>query len=191
MTDERSVNVLVEHLFRRHAGQMLSSLGRLLGFGQIELAEEAVQDALVRALHVWTFQGVPPNPEAWLTQVARNRLLDLLRTRARHRRKLPDLEALAAGRTGPDPAGRLLDGEPDDDRLAMTFACCHPALPAVPDRQFGKHFQRSRRRIVGLVDMHVDVGVEFPGDVEGNLDMPPAVRRRHFVEGHAAHDIDA
>jgi RNA polymerase sigma-70 factor (ECF subfamily) len=130
MTDDRSVNVLVEHLFRRHAGQMLSSLGRLLGFGQIELAEEAVQDALVRALHVWPFQGVPPNPEAWLTQVARNRLLDLLRSQSRHRRKLAELEALAAGQTEADPAGRPLDGEPDDDRLAMTFACCHPALSA-------------------------------------------------------------
>lgn len=70
---------LVEHLFRRQAGQIVARLTRTLGPRHLALAEDAVQDALISALQQWPFRGVPDQPEAWLYQVARNRALDRLR----------------------------------------------------------------------------------------------------------------
>ena len=82
------VGALVEQLFRHSAGQMVSRLACWLGAARLDLAEEAVQDALVRALSTWPFSGVPAEPRAWLFQVARNRALDLLRREASLRGKL-------------------------------------------------------------------------------------------------------
>src|SRR6187549_412625 len=70
---------LVDHLFRRQAGQMVATLTRTLGPRHLTLAEDSVQDALITAMQQWPFRGIPENPEAWLFQVARNRALDRLR----------------------------------------------------------------------------------------------------------------
>src|SRR5882672_2151040 len=86
------VSALVEHLFRHSAGQMVSRLARWLGAARLDLAEEAVQDALVRALQTWPFGGVPAEPRAWLFQVARHRALDLIRRDAALRGKLDALD---------------------------------------------------------------------------------------------------
>src|SRR5688572_31187877 len=75
------VDTLVEHLFRREAGRLVARLVRVLGPERIDLAEEAVQDAMVQALKSWPFSGVPSDPGAWLTRVAHNRALDVLRRR--------------------------------------------------------------------------------------------------------------
>jgi len=119
------VDALVEHLFRHSAGRMVSSLARRLGSARLDLAEEAVQDALVRALHTWPYGGVPREPRAWLFQVAKHRALDLLRREASLRGKLE-------GEPGPvvnlDAAD---DGAVGDDELAMMFMCCHPSLPSL------------------------------------------------------------
>lgn len=125
---ESSVPALVDHLFRRDAGRMVSVLARALGPEHIGLAEEVVQDALVQALRQWPFAGVPDNPTAWLRQVARNRALDALRRRQVFRRKEEELERMIRARFDPptEPAG----DEFADDQLAMIFACCHPAVPA-------------------------------------------------------------
>ena len=72
------VPTLVDHLFRRAAGQMVAALTRHLGPRHLQLAEEAVQDALVSALQTWPFRGVPDRPEAWLFQVARRSAIDRL-----------------------------------------------------------------------------------------------------------------
>ena len=82
------VGALVEHLFRHSAGHMVSRLARWLGASRLDLAEEAVQDALLRALATWPFRGVPAEPRGWLFQVARNRAVDLLRREASLRGKL-------------------------------------------------------------------------------------------------------
>ena len=70
---------IADHLFRREAGRMVSSLVRVLGVSHLTLAEDAVQDALVRALETWKFGRMPENPAAWLMRAARNRAIDLLR----------------------------------------------------------------------------------------------------------------
>src|SRR5690349_2919176 len=93
---DASVPGLVEHLFRHEAGRLLAGLGRRLGLDQLDLAEEAVQDALVQALRQWPFQGVPASPAAWLARVAHNRALDLLRRRKVYDRVRGALEAQAA-----------------------------------------------------------------------------------------------
>ena len=129
------VGLLVEHLFRRSAGRIVATLTRALGPGRLDLAEEAVQDALLRALQAWPHQGVPRNPEGWLFRVAHNRALDLLRrasTAERH------AEAERDGGAGAGPNGGLADSvvafvdaaDPfGDDELAMVFLCCHPRIP--------------------------------------------------------------
>ncbi len=112
---------LVEHLFRRHAAVMVARLVRVLGPGNLGLAEEVVQDALLKALDIWPVRGVPDDPTAWLTRVARNRAVDLIRHEASLRSRA---DALAASL--PDTPGS--EEQFGDDVLAMTFLCCHPAI---------------------------------------------------------------
>ena len=88
----------------------------------LDLAEECVQDAFARALTTWSTRGVPDNPESWLTTVARNRALDLIRREATLRRKLPLLVEHEDQPDDTDPASI------PDDRLRLIFTCCHPAL---------------------------------------------------------------
>jgi RNA polymerase sigma-70 factor (ECF subfamily) len=113
-----SVEAAVASAFREEAGGITASLVRQLG--DFDLAEECVQEALVSALERWPRDGVPDRPGAWLTTTARNRALDRLRRARRLREKLPLLER-------PVPAAREALG---DDRLALLFTCCHPALAA-------------------------------------------------------------
>ena len=94
--------------------------------GDIDLAEECVQDAYARALMLWPDQGIPVRPAAWLTTVARRRGIDMLRRRTTGDRILPRLVGTGSD-TGPDPD----PGDPpeiEDDRLRLIFTCCHPAL---------------------------------------------------------------
>jgi RNA polymerase sigma-70 factor (ECF subfamily) len=129
------IHELVDHLFRRQAAQMVSTLTRVLGAKHLSLAEESVQDALVTALQQWPFGGVPKDPAAWLYQVARNRAFD----RLRHARIVNDKEPalrVAFARSGQAPdashAETLLAAETppvDDDQLGMMFMTCHPVLP--------------------------------------------------------------
>src|SRR5690606_41563725 len=76
------------HLFRHATAQGVAALTRELGAHRIDLAEEATQDAALKALDVWRFQGVPSNPRGWLFRVARNRALDVPRREANYERKL-------------------------------------------------------------------------------------------------------
>ena len=100
---------------------MIASLIRL--FGDIDVAEEAVQEAFVVATQRWPKDGVPPNPGGWITTTARNRAIDRLRREAsRHDRHV---QALALSE--PDDLTEP-DREMHDDRLRLIFTCCHPAL---------------------------------------------------------------
>ena len=125
------VPALVDHLFRHQAGQMIATLVRVFGPRHIDLAEEVVQEALLKALQLWAYRGIPENPSAWLIQVAKNRALDLLRREASLQEKSEELvrafaaqEAIAHQRNESSPNGELLD-----DTLAMVFMACHPSLP--------------------------------------------------------------
>ncbi|HTF49518.1 MAG TPA: sigma-70 family RNA polymerase sigma factor [Pseudonocardia sp.] len=94
--------------------------------GDIDLGEECVQDAYARALSAWASAGVPANPGAWLTTVARRRALDLKRRDATARRAAP---FLLDDDPTPGPDDQVGDRpDIDDDRLRLVFTCCHPAL---------------------------------------------------------------
>ena len=122
---EHRVHRLVDSLARDSASRLVAALARRLGAGRIAVAEDAVQHALMQALSLWPFKGVPDRPEAWLSTVARNRALDLLRSESRSLALAEELVPLSpASSTG---EGRF-DRELNDDELALLFAVCHPAL---------------------------------------------------------------
>src|SRR4051794_19224893 len=77
--DSPEITRLVDHLFRREAGRLVSILTRHFGIAHLQLAEDVVQDALVKAMQTWPLTGVPSNPSAWLLQTAKNRALDRAR----------------------------------------------------------------------------------------------------------------
>jgi RNA polymerase sigma-70 factor, ECF subfamily len=130
------VSAAVAEAHRREWAFVLATTARVAG--DIDLAEECVQDAYVAALSVWARQGVPRNPGAWLTTTARRRALDAHRRDRTLRAKLPLLiEPDSPAGTGvpsvggPRGAGTPAGEEDDvitDDRLRLVFTCCHPAL---------------------------------------------------------------
>lgn len=113
------MTLLLEDTIRAEGPQVLATLIRLTGdFG---LAEDSLQDAVVRALETWPRSGVPDNPAAWLTTTARRRALDRLRReRSRTAKETEAMRLLDSGPIEP-PDGR-------DDRLRLIFTSCHPAL---------------------------------------------------------------
>jgi RNA polymerase sigma-70 factor (ECF subfamily) len=125
--NELSSPVLLEHLFRRQAGRTVSCLAGLLGFEHLQLAEDAVQEAMLRAVQTWPFHGVPEKPEAWLFRVAHNHAISVLRRSTRFESKTGELIAALEART---QCVENVDIEQNlrDDELRMIFMCCHPEL---------------------------------------------------------------
>jgi RNA polymerase sigma factor (sigma-70 family) len=113
----------VEHLFRHEYGKIVSLLTGWYSSRHIELIEDAVQDALLKAMQIWGYQKPPGNPSAWLYRVANNRIIDQLR----RSKKVVDFETVSQvieiGEGDPS-----LSGELADNQLKMIFACCHPEL---------------------------------------------------------------
>jgi RNA polymerase sigma-70 factor (ECF subfamily) len=110
----------VERVFRREYGRAVSVLVR--AFGDIDLAEEGVQEAFTIATQRWREGGLPPSPAGWIITTARNRILDRLRREAsRDDRQAQATLLHQRGEPHEEPAV-------DDDRLRLIFTCCHPAL---------------------------------------------------------------
>ncbi|MCI0693436.1 sigma-70 family RNA polymerase sigma factor [candidate division KSB1 bacterium] len=121
------VGRLVDHLFRHQAAQIISTLTRIFGPENLDLAEDVVQETLLKALRQWPFSGVPNNPSGWILQTAKNLAIDTLRREASFRDKA---EAIAY-QLEQDMAAS--EDESQDhglksDQLAMMFTCCHPRL---------------------------------------------------------------
>ncbi len=110
----------VEAVFRAEYGRAVAVLVRLLG--DIDLAEEAVQEAFAVAVDRWPRTGVPPSPAGWIITTARNRAIDRLRREASR----GDRHAEAARLHAPDDPAE--EGPVRDERLRLIFTCCHPAL---------------------------------------------------------------
>jgi RNA polymerase sigma-70 factor (ECF subfamily) len=120
------VETVLERVFRESYPVVLASISRM--YRDIDLAEEAVQDAMAQALVDWPERGVPDNPPGWISTVARRKAIDRIRRRDNLARK----HQILAGYQAVEPSGDVPD-VPDnpglsDDRLEMIFACCHPAL---------------------------------------------------------------
>ncbi|HEU4917900.1 MAG TPA: RNA polymerase sigma factor [Acidimicrobiia bacterium] len=118
-------NSAIESVFRYSYAVVLARLATR--FRDIDLAEEAIQDALVEALRTWPVKGTPHNPPGWISAVATRRGIDRLRRQATLTRKTVLLAALEREEPS-DPSDRSDERELGDDRLQMLFACCHPSL---------------------------------------------------------------
>jgi RNA polymerase sigma-70 factor (ECF subfamily) len=113
----------IERAYRESSGRAVATLVRI--FGDIDIAEEAVQEAFAVATERWPATGVPPNPGGWIVTTARNKALDRLRREStRFGREAEATRMLA----GPEPPQEV--GPVQDDRLRLIFTCCHPALAA-------------------------------------------------------------
>lgn len=121
---------LTDHLFRHEAGKLVSVLTGIFGLERLQLAEDVVQEAMVRALQTWPYYGVPKNPAAWLTQAAKNLALDTIRREQTFREKEPQIISHIEQWPHESEGGGLVtfESEIQDDRLRLMFVCCHPLI---------------------------------------------------------------
>ena len=189
---------VVEAVWRMESARLVAGLARRLG--DVGLAEELAQDALVAALEQWPRDGVPPNPGGWLMSTAKHRAIDQLRRRGTYERKLA---LLAADPVEPDPEPEHVE----DDLLRLVFVACHPALPPdsrvaltlrllgglttaeiaraylVAEPTVGQRISRAKRT---LADKAVAFEVPGPDELPGRLAAVLHVTYLVFNEGYAA-----
>lgn len=115
----------LDRVVRRERGRLIAGLVRRLGSHQVDLAEDVAQDAVLAALSLWPYHGMPEKPGAWLQRVAFNKALDRLK---RERREVPRDEADG---TPVDEEGSLYESRVADPELRLMLLCCHPALSQV------------------------------------------------------------
>jgi RNA polymerase sigma factor (sigma-70 family) len=128
---QQEIDKLISHLFRREAGKMAAVLTRLLGFDNLETAQDIVQDTLLRALTLWKFKGIPENPQAWLYTVAKRKAIDAIRqSKVRENVHSEISQALKSEWTLSPTVNTFFENdEIEDSQLRMIFACCHPSIP--------------------------------------------------------------
>jgi len=126
---DSKVHGLADHHFRHESGRLVAILTGQFGAHRLQMAEDCVQDALIRALKTWPFSGVPDNPAAWLMRTAKNLAMDQLRREQNFQQKLPDIVTTMEPPAPGSPAPPEDESGIHDDQLRLIFVCCHPALP--------------------------------------------------------------
>ncbi|HQU90759.1 MAG TPA: sigma-70 family RNA polymerase sigma factor [Pyrinomonadaceae bacterium] len=201
MSAEDQIRDSIDHLFRHRAGQMVSVLVRQFGVANIELVEDAVQDALVSAMKKWPYSGVPDNQSAWLIQTAKNRVIDQLRRDA----KSDSIDANDIDIPEEREAETRFESELTEDQVRMMFACCNPAIPAdsrvaltlkivggftvseiaraylANDEAIAKMLTRAKQRF-RTIDLEIPAGI----DLKERLDAVLRVLYLMFNEGYSA-----
>jgi RNA polymerase sigma factor (sigma-70 family) len=132
VNSEKAIQPALEHFFRHEHGKIISVLTKTFGPHNLELAEDVVQDTLVKALDHWKLRGIPDNPSAWLFTVARNKALDVLRRNRYHESFAQHLAPLLKSEyTSASVLQQLIhEHEIEDEQLRMMFVCCHPSVAA-------------------------------------------------------------
>lgn len=201
---------IAEDLFRRESARLVATLTSHFGTHRLQLAEDVVQEALVRALQTWPYRGVPDNPAAWLTQAAKNLALDHLRREQRWNRKQEDIAGAHARWLSTPATGETPDTFADDT-LRMMFVCFHPQLsteaqtalalrtlcslsPAeiaaaflCSEAAINKRLVRARQRIR---ELELPFAVPGPADLPGRLDGVLRTLYLLFNEGYKASSGD-
>ncbi len=123
---QSSSKQIVDHFFRHEYGRVVSFLTKKFGADTFDLVEDAVQDALMKAMQVWPFKGAPDNPSAWVMRVAQNKLIDQFRRNKSFSEKVEAIQTKTEDfEVVNDPN---ISDEITDDFLNMMFACCHPKI---------------------------------------------------------------
>jgi RNA polymerase sigma factor (sigma-70 family) len=119
-----------EHLFRYEWGKLVAVLTKLFGPQNLQLAEDVVQDTLLKAFNNWKINGLPQNPSAWLFTVARNKAVDVLRQQKRKDEFSKGIAPLLQSEYTLVPTIQdiINTNSIEDDQLRMMFVCCHPSL---------------------------------------------------------------
>ena len=127
-TSAGDVPTLVAHIFRRWYARISSTLVRAIGTGQLDMVEDAVQEALLEALQHWPYRGIPAHSEAWLYQVARRKLLDRIARVATAQRAEPIIATAVANDIPTHWKFEHADSSAlGDDELTMMFLVAHPS----------------------------------------------------------------
>ncbi|HKP95014.1 MAG TPA: sigma-70 family RNA polymerase sigma factor [Fibrobacteria bacterium] len=117
----------MEHFFRHEAGRIVSLLTKIFGIGNLQLAEDVVQETLLEAFNRWSFGAIPDNPSAWVMTVAKRKALNRLK---RDRFLERHAQAIELHLPGPEELeGSFREEQIGDSMLRMFFVCCHPSLP--------------------------------------------------------------
>ncbi|MEJ8841564.1 sigma-70 family RNA polymerase sigma factor [Lacibacter sp. H375] len=131
MQQSSTIEQTVDHLFRHEWGKLVAALTKVFGVHNLQLAEDVVQDTLLKALDNWKINGLPANPSAWLFTAARNKAVDVIRKQKQGEAYAKSVSHLLQSEYTLAPTVNELvnDKTIDDDRLRMMFVCCHPSLP--------------------------------------------------------------
>jgi RNA polymerase sigma factor (sigma-70 family) len=124
-----SAGEAADHFFRHEGAKVVATLAAHLGTHRLQLAEDVVQEALLRALQTWSYRGIPNNPAAWLTQVAKNLAVTALQRERRWNKKQEGIAAEHA-RWLSSPSEEMKHETFADDTLRLMFVCFHPELAA-------------------------------------------------------------